>query len=349
MERTKARIEKPIWIAIIVASAVAATTFNSIAFGLNALRVYDSSVHTFFIAIGVATGIIAIDFRFRDRSFLFRILLVIVAIIPLTYIGVWLAAIWLYFLNPFQEYRNFGPSNRTILFSLSISYIFGLGGYLLTSARQNLFAAKRTIEEKAIAEEKSRVLAREARLASLESRIHPHFLFNTLNSIAALIREDPVRAERTVEQLSSVLRFSLSPENESTTTIRNEIKLVSDYLEIQKTRFEDRLQYSFDVEEKVLDSTIPSFAVHTLVENSLKHGVTQNSNTLFLEISVNSEDGVNIEVSDTGGGFQSDVLEAGHGLDNLRERIKAIHGDLGYVDLSASDEGVVRVRIPRTT
>ena len=348
MDESRARIEKPVWIAIIVASAVAATTFNSLAFGLNALRVYDSSVHTFFIAVSVASVIIAIDHWLHERSLTLRLVVIVIAIVPTTYIGVWIAATWLYFFNPFESYRRISPSNRTVLFSLAISYIFGLGGYLLTSARQSLFVAKRAVEEKAEAEARAKSLAQEARLASLESRIHPHFLFNTLNSIAALIREDPDKAERTVERLSTVLRYSLSPENESKTTVKNEMKLVSDYLEIQKTRFEERLSYDFRVDPEFVDCEIPSFSIHTFVENALKHADPPNDEPIEISVEVSGQpDEVILEITDNGLGFSESDLKRGHGLDNLRERLKSMYRNSALLDLSESASGRILLRIPR--
>src|SRR5437764_15089871 len=95
-------------------------------------------------------------------------------------------------------------------------------------------------------EASARKLATEARLSSLESRIHPHFLFNTLNSISSLIREDPVRAERTVERLAALLRYSLDVNARGLAPLRHELKIVRDYLEIEHTRFGERLRYSVE-------------------------------------------------------------------------------------------------------
>ena len=105
-----------------------------------------------------------------------------------------------------------------------------------------LQAATLELRTRELAEERHRKLASEARLSSLESRIHPHFLFNTLNSISALIREDPAQAERTVERLAALLRYSLDSNARRLVSLRQEMRVVQDYLEIQKTRFGDRLQ-----------------------------------------------------------------------------------------------------------
>src|SRR5437667_6793156 len=141
-----------------------------------------------------------------------------------------------------------------------ITVAFGAGTFLYETMRFK-------VERAMLGEER-------ARFSSLESRIHPHFLFNTLNSISALIREDPRKAERTVEQLSALLRYSLDTHTARLTTLRQEMRIVADYLEIETTRFGDRLRYTIDVPGAVEDLEVPPMAVQTLAENSIKHAVS---------------------------------------------------------------------------
>ena len=110
-------------------------------------------------------------------------------------------------------------------------------------------------------------------LASLESRIHPHFLFNTLNSISSLIPEDPARAERLVEQMAALLRFSLDANQSGLVPLASELKIVGDYLEIERARFGDRLRYQIDVPADLNESQIPPLSLQTLVENSVKYAI----------------------------------------------------------------------------
>src|SRR5688500_2630516 len=111
----------------------------------------------------------------------------------------------------------------------------------------------------------------QARLSSLESRVRPHFLFNTLNSIMALIPEDPAAAERVTGKLAALLRYSLDATGHSTVRLEQELKVATDYLEIEKTRFGDRLRYTIDVPDALMQFEVPPFSLQTLVENSVKY------------------------------------------------------------------------------
>src|SRR5205814_9509341 len=113
-----------------------------------------------------------------------------------------------------------------------------------------------------------------AQLTSLESRVQPHFLFNTLNSISALIREDPRAAERMVERLAALLRDSLEMNRTRLVPLSRELRIVQDYLEIEKTRYGDRLRYSIDVAADLDDPEVPPFCLQPLVENRVKHVVS---------------------------------------------------------------------------
>jgi LytS/YehU family sensor histidine kinase len=112
----------------------------------------------------------------------------------------------------------------------------------------------------------------QARLESLEARVRPHFLFNALNSIAALIPEDPALAERVMVKLADLLRYSLDSEFRSKVMLEKELKVITDYLEIETTRFGPRLRYLVDVPPELLETQVPPFCLQTLVENSVKYG-----------------------------------------------------------------------------
>src|SRR5205823_3935058 len=122
--------------------------------------------------------------------------------------------------------------------------------------------------------ERALKLATEARLSSLESRIHPHFLFNTLNSISSLIQEDPVRAERLIERMAALLRFSLDSTNAGLVPLYQEMKIVRDYLEIERARFGDRLGFEVNIPAEFDRFEVPPLAIQTLVENSVKYAVS---------------------------------------------------------------------------
>lgn len=170
--------------------------------------------------------------------------------------------------------------------------------------------------------------ATEARLASLESRVRPHFLFNALNSAIALIPEDPKRAEAVLESLAALLRSSLDAHTR-TVALREEIRIVTDYLEIERARFGERLRYTIDVPAELAAHEVPAFAVQTLVENSVKYAVSPRANGAAIAVEARRDgDRLAIVVRDDGPGFSGSPWLPGHGLDNLRARLAPMNGTL---------------------
>jgi len=189
----------------------------------------------------------------------------------------------------------------------------------------------------------------QARLSSLESPIHPHFLFNTLNSISALIREDPARAERTVERLAALLRYSLDTGMKPVVLLRHELRVVEDYLQIEKTRFGERLRYSINVPDALEDLEVPPLTLQTVVENTIKHVVSGSRHGGEIRIAARLEAGcLLLDVSDDGPGFELSAVQAGHGLDNLRERITALFDGAGRLEFERRDgRMMVSIALPQ--
>lgn len=238
-------------------------------------------------------------------------------------------------------------------FSLRIAIAFTLLiGTLVTAFEvlaRRLEAATLELRTRQLQEEHARKLATEARLSSLESRIHPHFLFNTLNSISALIREDPLRAERTVERLAALLRYSLDANAQRLVPLGHELKIVRDYLEIEKTRFGERLRYAIDVPEEIGDLEVPPLALQTLVENSIKHGIAPNRQGGDIRVTASLGAGqLLLEVSDDGPGFDLHAIQQGHGLENLQDRLTALFDRDGRLEATRLDgRMVVSVTVPQ--
>src|SRR5471030_2053929 len=168
-------------------------------------------------------------------------------------------------VRPDEMWLEYGGSLRI---AIAITLLIGAVVTAFEMLTFRLHAATLELRTRQLEEERARKLATEAKLSSLESRIHPHFLFNTLNSISALIREDPGRAERTVERLAALLRYSLDS-TRRLVPLRHEMRVVQDYLEIEKTRFGDRLRYTLDVPDEIGELEVPPMTVQTLVENSI--------------------------------------------------------------------------------
>ena len=194
--------------------------------------------------------------------------------------------------------------------------------------------------------ERALKLATEARLSSLESRMHPHFLFNTLNSISALIQEDPQQAERLIERMAALLRFSLDSEQTRLVPLERELKIVTDYLEIERARFGERLRYAISVDGGLEQRMLPPLALQTLVENSVKHVVAPNRRGGNIAIEARALNGaLQVTVTDSGSGFDLAAIPAGHGLENLQGRLEAIFGTSATLRRGA-EPGAVVLRIP---
>jgi two-component system, LytTR family, sensor histidine kinase AlgZ len=198
-----------------------------------------------------------------------------------------------------------------------------LGVY--ATLRERLEETTLQLRTKELERERALKLATEAQLASLESRIHPHFLFNTLNSISSLIPEDPARAERLVEQMAALLRFSLDANHSGLVPLERELKIVGDYLEIERARFGDRLRYQIDIPSDLNQSQIPPLALQTLVENSVKYAIAPDRAGGEIRITAARSNGsCRLEVMDSGPAFCLESAPAGHGLDNLKGRLSTL-------------------------
>jgi signal transduction histidine kinase len=187
--------------------------------------------------------------------------------------------------------------------------------------------------------------ATEARLASLESRVRPHFLFNALNSAIALIPEDPRRAEDVLERLSALLRSSLDAQAR-VVTLGEELRVVTDYLEIERVRFGDRLAYTIDVPAALHACEVPAFALQTLVENSVKYAVSARSQGACIVVTARRDgDRLRVEIADDGPGFGGDIWKTGHGLEGLRGRLDALYGARARLIVPVETAGGAAVRI----
>jgi len=228
--------------------------------------------------------------------------------------------------QPASDYwpQFFGSLKLATLLTIGAGLTIGV----YSTLRERLDETTLQLRTKELERERALKLATEAQLASLESRIHPHFLFNTLNSISSLIPEDPARAERLVERMAALLRFSLDANQAGLVPLASELKIVGDYLEIERARFGDRLRYQIDVPASLGESRVPPLALQTLVENSVKHAIAPDRAGGEIRITGAQSDGaLRVEVWDSGRAFQLESAPPGHGIDNLKDRLAALFGD----------------------
>jgi len=170
-----------------------------------------------------------------------------------------------------------------------------------------------------------------ARLQTLKSQMQPHFLFNTLHSISALMLTNVIAADRMMTSLSDLLRMSLEDNGNQLTTLSRELEFVSVYIEIEKARFEDRLHVVFDIAPECLDTQVPHLLLQPLVENAVRHGISKRSQPgEIIVIAKHSEDKLEVWVRDNGPGLVESAEEAfrrGLGLRIARERLQELYGE----------------------
>jgi two-component system LytT family sensor kinase len=190
-----------------------------------------------------------------------------------------------------------------------------------------------------------------ARFAALQAQVNPHFLFNTLNTIAVLVRDDDRQtAVQIVEQLSEVLRGTLSRHRANEVTLGEELDLIRHYVAIEQVRFSDRLRPEFRIDESLLSAAVPSFALQQLVENALRHGIARRTDAGHLTITARRDgDILELSVEDDGAGMAPGSAETrGHGLENTRQRLQTLYGERAYLVIQpALPQGTLAIlRLP---
>jgi signal transduction histidine kinase len=189
----------------------------------------------------------------------------------------------------------------------------------------------------------------QAQLAALKAQLHPHFLFNTLNAISALIHKDPDAAERMVARLSELLRHVLDGGAANEVPLENELSFLQKYLEIERVRFGDRLNVQFGVGPDTLGAAVPSLILQPLVENAIRHGLAPYATSCTIEVNARRIDGaLSLEVVDSGPGILNadpSSLREGVGLANTRARLQQLHGNRYQFELRRSAAGGLSAHI----
>jgi signal transduction histidine kinase len=198
--------------------------------------------------------------------------------------------------------------------------------------------------------------ANQSELKALRAQVNPHFLFNALNTIASLIPRQPDRAERTIEQLADLFRYTLRRSDREWVTLDEELEVVCAYLDVEQARFGDRLATRIEASDEARQMRIPAMVVQTLVENAVKHGVGRIRTQGVVEVSARvSTSGLRIAVADNGPGFPSGAARAlppgngGYGLRNVRERLQGHFGQTASLTVdrdAARGMTVVSLRLP---
>lgn len=192
---------------------------------------------------------------------------------------------------------------------------------------------------------KLETLVKELELKTIKSHINPHFIFNALNSIRALVDENPTRARTAITELSNILRSSMHAEKLETVPLHRELDIVNDYLALEQMRFEERLQVKYEIDEDTLDQPVPPMMLQTLVENAIKHGISKQINGGSITIkSLFTKDHHEICVVNSGQ-LTGNTNGDGFGLKSTQDRLNLLYQDKASFHIRNIDGNMVESKI----
>ena len=312
-----------VWmIAVCIITSLAPTTpqFYAAAFVNNKLKIFYlfewfaatvDSIFVFNISWLVVKYLSRANLSFRKRMGIILFAIIICSIltsIPLNYLG--------------NKYLGDGPSFKDLHVTLLFNFYTGcmIGLVYVTMSYVDL-ERKRKLNEKELEVTRLQQLKTKAELDALHSKINPHFLYNALNSIADLAITDGKKARKMTIALADLFRYSINSSDHNYSTIKEELEMSAVYLEIEKIRFEDQLNYSIHLDNDVSHYLIPRFLLQPVVENAVKHGLKATGKMTEIDITVkNGSDGLQIMVADNGPAFP-DELTPGYGVKSIYDKL----------------------------
>ena len=229
----------------------------------------------------------------------------------------------------------------------SLAVIFGFIIYGYISILEKFKRTAEKLAEKEINEQKLINLRTKAELEAIRAKVDPHFFFNTLNSIASLIPEDPEKAEEIVEKLSHLFRYTLDASNKDMVMLTDELNFIREYLDVEKVRMAARLEYEIEVDDDLKDVEIPGLLLQPLVENSIKHGISplKSGGKISIHCHIIGDKCI-ISVRDSGKGFEQQGSSDGFGLRGVKERMNLIYGEDGLLEISRNNGTEIRIEVP---
>ena len=245
--------------------------------------------------------------------------------------------------------RMLQPSPQS--FAQSLRFVLETGSYLNLLAYWGVLAATyvlayyRRSQDRDLRSSQLEARLAQARLQVLEMELQPHFLFNTLNTVSALVHKDPDTAERMIARLGDLLRLTLHNSGQQEVTLQEELELLARYLEIEQTRFRDRLRVRLNVEADTLSARVPRLLLQPIVENAIRHGIARRSSAGCVEVQAErTAASLRIRISDDGPGLAPhDRGREGIGLSNTRARLQQLYPDRHRFQLAEQPSGGVAV------
>ena len=229
---------------------------------------------------------------------------------------------------------------------IAIYMLIALTGYAYSYYRRYMAGQLRTLQLES--------QLSQAQLEALKMQLHPHFLFNTLHSISALLHRDTQSARQMITRLGDFLRLTLENSGSQEVTLQQEMEFLSCYLEIERIRFQDRLVTRINVSQQTLDAKVPNLILQPIVENAIRHGIAPRSTPGLIEIEANQRNGtLRIQIRDNGPGLSEhrtpeNLFKKGLGLANTETRLERLYGAAHVFDLRNNPDGglVVTLEIP---
>jgi signal transduction histidine kinase len=259
-------------------------------------------------------------------------------------------ALWFYWGWSMGRPFSFASMSRFVVANFSE----GIGIYLLIALTCYSISYYRRYRESQVKTLLLEAQLSQAQLHALKMQLHPHFLFNTLHSISALLNKDTESARKMITRLGDFLRLTLDNSGSQEVTLQQEMEFLSCYLEIERIRFQDRLVTRLDVPNHTLDAKVPNLILQPIVENAIRHGIAPRSTPGLIEIGVKQRNGtLRIRVRDNGPGLPAHrttgkLFQKGLGLANTETRLERLYGPAHLFDLSNNPAGglVVTLEIP---
>ncbi len=227
-------------------------------------------------------------------------------------------------------FKNFSTSSLLLFIWNSIYFMYH---YVMKSRKQQMD----TLQLEA--------LVKELELKTIKAHINPHFIFNSLNSIRALIDENPPRARAAITELSNILRSSLSAEKGETVSFSEELKIVKDYLALENMRFEDRLQIEYNVDEETLTQQVPPMMLQTLVENAIKHGISKQVKGGVVKITSDIKGNYHEMSVQNTGHLNGGAKKTGFGLSSTQDRLSLLYGSKAKFEIKQLNPSLVEAKV----
>ncbi|MGA9772893.1 MAG: histidine kinase [Blastocatellia bacterium] len=262
--------------------------------------------------------------------------------------AIYLVLGWLLHVAVYQQYSSIPELYQSdIFFNLPTGFM-SYGTFMLIS---NVVDYYRRFQKEELRASRLKAELAQSQLEALKMQLHPHFLFNTLNSISALLDEDVEAADEMLARLGDFLRLTLENSGAQLVTLQEELEFLRCYLEIERVRFHDRLTVSIEIEPETLDARVPNLILQPIVENAIRHGIVARATAGRIEIrSALRNHRLRLQVKDNGPGLSSTQdsgsrLRGGFGLANTRARLEQLYGTSHLLEMSDAVEGGFEVTL----